>query len=62
MIDLTATYLDLRDALAPLGIDIGREVMALWRDREHHGRPALPPAALHALADLTARLVKECPP
>jgi hypothetical protein len=62
MMDLTATYLDLRKALSPLGIEVGREVMALWRDREHHGREALPPVALRQLAELATRLVKENPP
>ena len=46
MIDLAETYLDLHGALAPLGIEIGRDVLALWQDRECHGRDALPPDAL----------------
>lgn len=61
MIDLTKTYVDLRNALSPLGIEVGREVMALWRDREHHGRDALPPDALRDLAELAVRLVKKDP-
>jgi hypothetical protein len=60
-IDLGATYLNLRDALEPLGISVGRDVIDLWLDREHHGRDALPPDALKNLAELTARLVEESP-
>jgi len=61
MIDLGETYLSLRDALSPLGIEVDRDVMALWRDREHHGREALPPEALRTLLELVVRLVKESP-
>jgi hypothetical protein len=60
-INLGETYLDFRDALEPLGISVERDVIDLWRDREHHGRDALPPDALRALANLTARLLKENP-
>lgn len=56
------TYLDLRDALAPLGIEVGREVLALWQDREHHGHEAIPADALRHLADLIARLLVQDPP
>jgi hypothetical protein len=37
-LNLGETYLDFRDALEPLGISVGRDVIDLWRDREHHGR------------------------
>jgi hypothetical protein len=59
---LTGTYRDLRDALAPLGIEIGREVLDLWHDRQHHGREPLPADALKHLAELTARLATQPPP
>ncbi len=58
---LVDTYLELRDALAPLGIDVGREVVALWQDRERHGREPLPADALKHLADLVTRLLTQKP-
>jgi hypothetical protein len=60
--NLTETYLDLRDALAPLGVEVGREVLALWQDREHHDREAIPADALKNLGELAARLLQETPP
>lgn len=59
---LIDTYLELRDALTPLGIEVGREVVALWQDREHHGRQPLPADALKHLADLVTRLLAQEPP
>jgi hypothetical protein len=58
-INLDEIYFGLRTALAPLGIEVGREVLAMWRDREHHGRDALPDDALKKLAEVTARLIWE---
>jgi hypothetical protein len=55
-VNLAEVYLDLRDALAPLGIEVGSDVLALWRDRERHGYQPLPPDALRRLAQLAARL------
>ncbi|MBS2966647.1 hypothetical protein KGA66_26660 [Actinocrinis puniceicyclus] len=60
--NLTETYLDLRDALAPLGVEVGRDALALWQDRELHDREAFPADALRSLHELAARLLKETPP
>jgi hypothetical protein len=62
MNDLTTTHQQLREALAPLGIEIGRDVLALWRDRECHGQEPLPDNALRHLADLATRLLAREPP
>jgi hypothetical protein len=56
------TYSDLRDALAPMGIEIGRDVLALWLDREHHDRRAIPDDALKNLHELVSRLLRAPPP
>lgn len=47
---LSATYERLRSRLAPLGIEIGPDVLAIWIDRECHGEEPLPDAALRDLA------------
>lgn len=62
MNDLAATYEQLRQALAPLGVELGREVLALWQDRERHNSEPLPADALRHLADLTTRLIAREPP
>lgn len=59
---LGQTYAELRDALTPLGIEIGAEVVALWRDRERHSLQPLPTDALRHLADLATRLLVQAPP
>jgi hypothetical protein len=60
VIDLDAAYLDLRAALAPLGIEVRREVVDLWRDREQRGHDAIPPDAARTLARVAARLAEAC--
>lgn len=44
------THAQWRAALEPLGIEVGPEVLALWRDREAHGCDPLPVDALRSLA------------
>ncbi len=43
---LLELWLRARDALAPFGIQVGREVLALWRDQQNHGHGPLMRAAL----------------
>jgi hypothetical protein len=57
--NLTKTWLDLRDSLEPLGIEVGREVLATWKDREQHENQALPAGALRELAKVVERLLDE---
>lgn len=59
MNNLTEIYLEFREALTPLGIEVGRDVRDLWHDREHHGREALPAEALKRLHELVERLVSK---
>ncbi len=58
MINLATAYRELRAALAPCAIEIDEDVLDVWRDRERHGDPPLPPAALRQLAELAARLLR----
>lgn len=46
---LAESFEQLRKALAPLGIELGREALHLWRDQERAGREPLPAAALRDL-------------
>ena len=39
----------LQAALLPLGIELGRDTLHLWRDRENAGHEPLPEAALKDL-------------
>ncbi len=61
MTDLICAYQRLRAALAPLGIEISRDVLALWEDRRQHGREPLPANALKTLADVAADLHAQPP-
>ena len=48
---LTETLKGLQAALEPLGIEVGRDTLHIWLDREGAGREPLPVAALRDLAD-----------
>lgn len=52
---LTETYTRLQAALEPLAVEIGRDVLHIWLDREGAGREPLPEAALRDLADWAAK-------
>lgn len=58
---LGRAYAQLALALEPLGIEIGPEVIDVWRDRVRNGRDPLPPAALRELAALAERLARRLP-
>jgi len=60
--DLLCAFNQLRAALAPLGIEVTRDVLALWEDRRHHGHEPLPTDALKTLADVAASLHAQPPP
>jgi hypothetical protein len=49
--NLAEKFRHLAHALQPLGIEIGSDVLDLWRDRDTHGRDPLPASALEELAD-----------
>lgn len=57
--NLAETYEELRGALAPLGVDVGREVLDLWRDRVRHSQDALPAHTLARLAQFATRLLEQ---
>lgn len=50
-----AAYERLRAILTPLGVEIGPDTLALWRDRERVGREPLPAGALRDLAEWAAK-------
>lgn len=62
MTDLTRAFNQLRVALAPLGIEVTRDVLALWQDRRRHGREPLPANALKTIAEVATSLQTEPPP
>lgn len=57
---LAEVHAALRAGLAPLDIDVGLEVLAVWRDREAHACQPFPAEALQGLARLVGELVAEC--
>lgn len=42
---LIEAFTQLQAALEPVGVEIGRDVLHIWRDRERAGREPLPAAA-----------------
>lgn len=56
---LAEQHAALRAALAPLGIDVGAEVLELWADREKHGQEPVTYGALKELAAVAGRLMRE---
>ena len=62
MTDLVRVFNQLRAALAPLGIEVTRDVLALWEDRRQHGHEPLPANALKTLAEVAASLHAQPPP
>ena len=59
MTGLAETHAALRQALEPLGIDVGPEVLAVWFDRERAGTDPLPAKALRRVAQVTEQLAQE---
>jgi hypothetical protein len=58
-VNLAAVHSAVRAALEPLGIEVGSEVLAIWRDRQLHGKAAISAEAMRRLADLAAQLARE---
>lgn len=56
-VTLGAAFVALQAALDPLGIEIGREVLDIWRDRESHGQEPIPADTLKALAAVVDQLL-----
>jgi len=48
-VNLADVHKQLQAALEPLGVEVGRDVLHVWRDRERAGREPLPAAALRDL-------------
>ena len=46
-------------ALHPLGIEIGPDILAVWRDRQRHGAEPLPTRTLQDLQRLVERLLDQ---
>jgi len=57
---LTQAHAQLRGALEPLGIEVGPEVLAQWKDAVQHGREPLPADALRRLAFVAKELASSC--
>lgn len=49
----------LASALAPLGIEVGPEVLAVWVDLRAHGQDPMTPAALIRLARVADELLAD---
>lgn len=47
---LVESFEQMRAALAPLGVEVGPEVLAIWLDRQRDGREPLPERAVRELA------------
>ena len=54
---MSEAFITLQAALEPLGVEIGREVLAIWNDRAEHGFEALPASALKTLAEVIDQLL-----
>lgn len=52
---LAEWFAGLQAALEPLGVDVGPETLAQWRDCEAHGRDPLPRKALERLGVWSVR-------
>lgn len=59
MAELAEAHAALAAALAPLYIELGPEVLALWRDRELRGQDPLPVEAIRRLAECADRIVRQ---
>lgn len=57
--NLAEVFNRLRTGLAPLGIELGTDVLGIWLDRERHGGEPLPDAAIQALAQWAASLAPQ---
>ena len=56
---LVESFEQMRAALEPLGIEIGAEVLAVWLDRQQHGREPLPKSALRDLIEWAEKVLAE---
>lgn len=56
---LSDSHKQLQAALEPLGIEIGRDVLHVWRDRENAGQEPLPEPALRDLAEWVEKQLAE---
>jgi hypothetical protein len=58
-VELRELYESLRGPLDDLGIEIGRDVLDVWLDRQHHGRQApIPARAVLQLQEWTRRVLE----
>lgn len=61
MTDLAQAHAVLKSAFEPLGVELGADVLALWRDREQSGQDPLPAEALRRVAEIASRLAQQRP-
>jgi len=54
---LSEALTKLRDALDPLGIEVGSEVLDIWRDRQLHGREPFSATVLKRFAEVVEQLL-----
>lgn len=57
--DLERVHRDLAAALELLGVEVDREVLNIWRDRQHAGADPLPESGLRMLGDLVLELLAD---
>ncbi|HXR74018.1 hypothetical protein [Actinocrinis sp.] len=57
---LAQAHGELRAALEPLGIEVGPEILAQWKDLAQHGGQPLPADALRRLAVVAKELATSC--
>lgn len=55
--ELSDAFEALRGTLEPLGIEIGPDVLALWRDRNLHGQDPLSSNALRRLHEAVDKIL-----
>ena len=57
MTTLGEAFAKLQAALDPFAIEVGDEVLDVWRDRAAHGAEAIPAGALCRLAEVVDQLL-----
>jgi len=57
MTTLGEAFVKLQAALDPLAIEVGDEVLDVWRDRVEHGSEPIPAGALRRLAEVVDQLL-----
>lgn len=59
-VNLVQAHAELRAALEPLGVEVGPEILAQWKDQARHGGQPLSADVLHRLAFVAKELAASC--